>query len=257
MRKKKKDKLRMVLLSLAAVIFASAGFVAGPWHVLVKKHKEAQVKEAIRERLQETRNKEYVQAQMMDFLEERYHEKFVMKGYIDCLGNWYGNYVEMKACPEGKDDGEHLFIVEGKPDDAGNLEYKDSYLYILIEKDYLKYFEQVINEYFDNCHCEVDFYPEYNTVSPKIPGNATVEELLGFKAGRDYYKPLLCIYSEQKLKPEVQGAFFRELQNKKFQGRVDMCVTDRNGEILEVNRYDIGRDEVQKDLKSEDKELWD
>ncbi len=36
-----------------------------------------------------------------------------------------------------------------------------------------------------------------------------------------------------------------------------MCVTDRNGEILEVNRYDIGRDEVQKDLKSEDKELWD
>lgn len=90
----KKDKKQIVLLSLAAVIFASAGFTAGPWRVLVKKQREAQVKEVIRERLQETRNKEYVQAQMMDFLEEEYHEKFVMKGYIDCLGNWYGNYVE-------------------------------------------------------------------------------------------------------------------------------------------------------------------
>lgn len=247
MEKKKKDRIRIGLLSLAAVIFASAGFAAGPWHVLVKKHKEAQVKEAIRERLQETRNKEYVQAQMMDFLEKRYHEKFVMKGYIDCLGNWYGNYVEMKACPEGKDDGEHLFIVEGKPDDAGNLEYKDSYLYVLIEKDYLKYFEPVIDEYFDDCHYEVDFYPEYNTVSPEIPGDATVEELLEFKAGRDYNKPLISIYSEQKLKPEAQRDFCGKLQDKKFQGSVDLCVTDGNGEILEVNRYDIGGDEVHQD----------
>lgn len=247
MGKKKKDKLRMVLLSLAAVIFASAGFVAGPWHVLVKKHKEAQVKEAIRERLQETRNKEYVQAQMMDFLEERYHEKFVMKGYIDCLGNWYGNYVEMKACPEGKDDGEHLFIVEGKPDDSGNLEYRDSYFYILIEKDFLKYFEPVMEDYFDDFYCKVYFAPEYSTISPKISGNATVEELLEYRAGKDYEKPVLSIYSEKRLMPETQRFFCRELQIMKFQGTVSIRTTDGNGEVLEVDIYDIDSETIHKD----------
>lgn len=247
MEKKKKDKKRIVLLSLAAVIFASAGFVAGPWHVLVKKHKEAQVKEAIRERLQETRNKEYVQAQMMDFLEERYHEKFVMKGYIDCLGNWYGNYVEMKACPEGKDDGEHLFIVEGKPDDSGNLEYRDSYFYILIEKDFLKYFEPVMEDYFDDFYCKVYFAPEYSTISPKISGNATVEELLEYRAGKDYEKPVLSIYSEKRLMPETQRFFCRELQIMKFQGTVSIRTTDGNGEVLEVDIYDIDSETIHKD----------
>ena len=45
----KKDKKQIVLLSLAAVIFASAGFTAGPWRVLVKKQREAQVKHSYRE----------------------------------------------------------------------------------------------------------------------------------------------------------------------------------------------------------------
>jgi len=251
MEKKKKDRLVIAILILAVVILVLAGFAVKLNYMLGGGYREDRMKSHeemmnwFEQKIKES--EKHGQAQMMDYLEERYHEKFVMKGYIDCLGNWYGNYVEMKACPEGKDDGEHLFIVEGKPDDSGNLEYRDSYFYILIEKDFLKYFEPVMEDYFDDFYCKVYFAPEYSTISPKISGNATVEELLEYRAGKDYEKPVLSIYSEKRLMPETQRFFCRELQIMKFQGTVSIRTTDGNGEVLEVDIYDIDSETIHKD----------
>ena len=130
---------------------------------------------------------------------------------------------------------------------SGNLEYRDSYFYILIEKDFLKYFEPVMEDYFDDFYCKVYFAPEYSTISPKISGNATVEELLEYRAGKDYEKPVLSIYSEKRLMPETQRFFCRELQIMKFQGTVSIRTTDGNGEVLEVDIYDIDSETIHKD----------
>ena len=224
-----------VLLCVTVGFLTLIVIVVESGYTLVKKHKKAKIKAAheaqVKENLRKAHDDEYVQAQMMDYLEERYHGKFVMKSYNNYLGGWYGNYVEMRACPEGKDDEEHLFIVEGYPNDEGNLEYFDTFVLVRLEKRYVKFFEPIMDEYFEDYYSDMYFW---NTGKlGNISADVTVEELLelGYCS---YAIPILNVVMnpEQGFDLKNMELFCRAMQAERFRGLIRVCDTGGNEEIF-------------------------
>lgn len=239
-KKDKKDKKRIILLSLAAVIFASAGFVAGPGRTLVKKHKETKIKAAYEAQVKEKRKKayddEYVQAQMMDYLEERYHEKFVMKYYQCNLGTYYGDYVVMGVWPEGKEDEKHLFEVEGHPDTEGNLNYSDTYVNMRIEKEMKDYFRPYMDKYYDE-YLSYGIFFSGASFNYNVPADITLDELFAHKYEADLD---FSIHVERQ---EVDSNFgnleslAKELQDNKFRGTFSVALFETNKNKLDDESY--------------------
>lgn len=231
-RKKKKDRIR-ILLCIVAVIFVLAGFAVGPGRIAVKNLNEVRIKVIQKIKAGENRRKlddeKYVQAQMMEYLEERYHEKFIMKRYEDCLGTWYGNYIEMEVCPEGKDDGKHLFEVRGHPDDEWNLDYSDTRVDLRIKKEMEEYFRPYIDKYYENYFLYWIFL--YSTsFSGNLPVDLTLEELFAQKYELNLHFSVNVEQQETDSNLENLKPLAKELQDNKFRGTLSVTfyVTDKN-----------------------------
>lgn len=112
----------IAIIILGAVILILAGFAVKLNYVLGGGYREDKLESHeemmnwFKQKLEE--QEKYEQAQMMDYLEERYHEKFVMKSYIRNLKK-QGGYSQMEAWPEGKEDDWHLFEVYGYLGEGG------------------------------------------------------------------------------------------------------------------------------------------
>lgn len=228
MEKNKKGRKVKVLLCVTAGFLALTVIVVGSGYTLVKKHKEAKIKAAheaqVKENLKKAHDDEYVQAQMMDYLEERYHEKFVMKYYQCNRGGWYGNYVEMGVWPEGKEDAGHLFEVTGDPDAEGNLIYSDSYLDLRMGKEMEDYFQPYIDKYYTDYLSYSIFLSDPFTGS--LPGDITLDELFEQKYEAHLYFDIHVEQQEMDSNLRNLDALAKELQENKFRGRFRVALNE-------------------------------
>lgn len=228
MEKKKKDRLVIAILILAAVILVLAGFASELNYVLGGGYREDRM-EAHEEMMNlfEQKIKEsekHGQAQMMDYLEKRYHEKFVMKSY-EHRGNGI-KYSEMEVWPEGKEDDRHLFSVFRFRGKDGNIDFNDTYVYVKLRKEFLNYYSLVTDKYFDEYYSDMTgplIANERNKEQKKLKPDITVEELLT----EDYSTQTLVIYLKPDQKPDIDHmvAFCREMRSKKFLGDVSILIT--------------------------------
>lgn len=232
--KTQKKKILIVICCIAVGIIAVTGIAVGPGRVLAKKYQEIKHKALVRDNLQKAHDDEYVQAQMMDYLEERYHEKFVMKYYQCHLGTWNGNYVEMGAWPEGKEDEEHFITVEGHPNAEGNLDFYDSYVKKRVKKEMEDYFQPYVDKYYDG-------YLSYwiFSLGGNLPADISLEELFAQKVEAEMF---LSIHVEQQEVDSNLGnleSLAKELQDHKFRGTfsVDLFETDKNKSDGKLYRY--------------------
>ncbi|MCM1237004.1 MAG: hypothetical protein NC489_43570 [Ruminococcus flavefaciens] len=220
-KKKKWSGILIVVLCVAAGILVSIG---GVWtagrvaHSLKVRHNRAK-----------SYDDEYVLAQMMDYLEERYHEKFVKKYYNCCLGSWYGNYVEMGAWPEGKENQEYFFTVTGYPDAEGNLSFYDTYVNLRVEKEMENYFQPYINKYYEK---RVSYWIDFSEYG--LPADISIEELFKQKAEATIYIGIYVEQQEMDRNLENLESLAKELQDKKFRGElsVDLLEKDKSDDKL-------------------------
>lgn len=224
-KKKKAGRVLIVVLCIAAGILVSMGGTklgGRIYHSIKVSQNKAKIKDS-----------GYVQTQMMDYLEERYHEKFVMKEYYP-MGYSYSCYVSMEAWPKGKEDDEHEFEVQGYFNDEGNLDYFDTYVCVRLEKEFVKYFEPVMDEYFEDYYCDMVFLGEW--IQHNVPADVTVGELLEYDAARDYPLPLLriCMNPKQELELKNIELFCRDMQSKGFRGEIELEMPCDKEQYIEI-----------------------
>lgn len=224
-KKKKRNRILIVTICVTAVILAGIG---GVWTASSVAHSLKVSRNKVK-----IKNPEYVQAQMMDYLEERYHEKFVMKNYYP-MGYSYSSYVRMEAWPEGKEDDAHEFEVQGYLNDEGNLDYFDTYVCVRLEKEFVKYFEPVMDEYFEDYCCDMAFIGEW--IQHNVPADVTVEELLEYRANRDYPMPILsvCMNPAQEFELKKIELFCRDIQSKGFRGEIAIELPHDKEQYMEI-----------------------
>lgn len=101
------------------------------------------------EHKKQVQNEEFVQTQIMDYLENRYHEKFVLKNIRFYSETVADKCVTVDAWPEEKEDDEHYFKVIGHINANKQLEYCDTYVDLRLIKELKEYIEPYINKYYD------------------------------------------------------------------------------------------------------------
>lgn len=97
----------------------------------------------------QVKNQEFVQTQIMNYLESRYHEKFVLKNIQFYSGAIADKFVSVDAWPEEKEDDEHNFKVIGRINANMKLEYCDTYVDLRLIKELKEYIEPYIDKYYD------------------------------------------------------------------------------------------------------------
>lgn len=248
MGKKKKDRKRMVLLCVATGILVSAAVVVGPVRAWKAYHDKEVREQRERPRQYTIWDEEYVQAQILVYLEERYHEKFVMKGYISYLGEFAGNYVSMEVWPEGKEDNEHLFKVKGYRNEDDELDYYDSYVYLRLEKEMEEYVQPVIGEYFDD---DISYWVQFSrevTCEHNLPVEISVEDLLKLDPSKDYEPPNLIIEVQTEQQKDYNygsmSLLAKELQDNRFRGKLTIRFRGEHNESYGSYLFDIDEDEI-------------
>lgn len=230
MKKKKKDRLVIVLLCVVVGIIVSAAAEVGPVRAWRAYHDKEVREQRERPRQYTIWDEEYVQAQIMVYLEERYHEKFVMKSYTSNLGTWNGNFVIMKVWPEGKEDDAHLFEVTGYRNENDELDYYDSYVYIRLEKEMEEYFQPFVDEYYNEyLSYYVSFFMGENKCN--LPAEISVSELL---TRSDYAS--VTMYLQLHAEPQEDcnygnmASLAKELQERKFRGKLNIDLFQIDGD---------------------------
>lgn len=216
-KKKKRDSILIVMICVAAVILVIIG---GVWtasriaHSLKVRHNRVK-----------SHDDEYVQAQMMDYLEDRYHEKFVMKYYSQHLGGtWNGNYVVMGAWPEGKEDGMY-FTVTGYPDAEGNLGFYDTYASDRVDDEMRDYFKPYIVKYYGEYLSYSTFF-YWSSFSSEVPADISLEEMFAQKAKAELALWIDVEQQEMDSNLENLESLAKELQNHKFRGKFLVVLCD-------------------------------
>ena len=183
----------------------------------------------IQHNINKYKNQEFVQSEMLRYLEGRYGEKFVMQSFTG-YGYSYSNYAEMKACPEGQEDEEHTFQVQGYYNKDGTMEFYDTYVMVRLLKDYEAYLDPIIGEYFD----EYKFYMTVSAewVTNSLPPDTTLEDLWKMSAGVDYPMPkvYLCIAPMTNIDLDILKEICLNMQKFGFRGKL---------KIWKVRKWDI------------------
>ena len=183
------------------------------------------------------RDSEFVQQDIMNYLEDRYGEEFVMESYTG-RGYSYNNYVQMYAYPKGREESRYKFQVQGYYNKKGEMEYFDTYVYQKLKEEYEERLDPYIAEYFD----EYKYYLEYNVewVNSNLPADITLDEMLE-EGG--YYRPRLYIYIKPGI-PMDQSKVKIICENlRKDQMRMDVVFWLVEDEELykEMDRDDINK----------------
>ena len=175
----------------------------------------------IQHNINKYKNQDFVQQEMLRYLEERYGEKFVMQSFTG-YGYSYSNHAEMKACPEGQEDEEHTFQVQGYYNKDGTMDFYDTYVMVRLLKDYEAYLDPIIGEYFD----EYKFYMTVSAewVTNSLPPDTTLEDLWEMTAGVDYPTPnlLINVAPGQSVDLEKVHQVCEGLREKKLRGRISI-----------------------------------
>lgn len=236
-------------LCVVAGILVSVAVVMGPVRVWKLSHDRAAHEQKTKPYQNTIWDEEYVQAQIMEYLEERYHEKFVMKSYQCYLGNWAGNYVEMEVWPEGKEDDKYLFLVRGYRNENDELDYEDTYFDLQLKKKIKDYFQPCIDEYYD------EYLSYYVILSPftdsyrNLPVDISIEELLELNEFMDYVSPYLCV--ELHLEPqedyndEIMEALAKRLQENQFRGELQIALSGKHEKHYQSFSFLICADKIE------------
>lgn len=249
MEKKKKDRKMIVLLCVAAGVLASAAAVVGPVRAWKGYHDKDVREQRERPRQYTIWDEQYVQAQIMVYLEERYHEKFVMKSYVSYLGEFAGNYVSMEVWPKDKEDDKHLFKVQGYRNENDELDYYDSYVYLRLEKEMVEYVQPFIGEYFDDYKSYWVRFPREVTCGHNLPAEISVEDLLKLDASEDYESPILFIDVQAEAQKDYNygsmALLAKELQDNQFRGKVIVTFRDEYNKDCGSYMFDINEDKIE------------
>ena len=189
----------------------------------------------IQNNINKYKNQDFVQQEMLRYLEERYGEKFVMQSFTG-YGYSYSNYAEMKACPEGQEDEEHTFQVQGYYNKDGAMDFYDTYVMVRLLKDYEAYLDPIIGEYFD----EYKFYMTVSAewVTNSLPPDTTLEDLWEMTAGVDYPIPTISIYLPPKESIINFEKMVEGLSKKLFRGDIGVKLYNRQERYDKKSRND-------------------
>lgn len=149
------------------------------------------------------RNPQFVQQDIMNYLEDRYGEEFVMESYMG-RGYSFNNYVQMYVYPKGKEDELYKFKVQGYFDKKGKMNYYDGYVMVKLRDDYENGVRKIIDEHFKDYKFYLDFYSEW--ITNNLPPDTQLDDLWNYSANVDYPLPRLCIM----LKKSQESNFNKE-----------------------------------------------
>ena len=149
------------------------------------------------------RDPQFVQQDIMNYLEDRYGEEFVMESYMG-RGYSFNNYVQMYVYPKGKEDELYKFKVQGYFDKNGKMNYYDGYVMVKLRDDYENAVRKIIDEHFSDYKFYLEFESEWVTKS--LPPDTQLEDLWNYSANADYPLPRLCIM----LKKSQKDAFNKD-----------------------------------------------
>ncbi len=143
------------------------------------------------------RDSEYVEKDILEYLEERYSENFVIEScvvsrYDSDIRPEYGT-IEAYVYPLEHYDEKHKFRVQGDKNIFGIVDYYDTYTDIKLIEEY----ETLIDPILGECYDEYKFYVSFPTtwLNKNLPVDTKVEDFNEMEQHTDYYsRPTLVIY---------------------------------------------------------------
>lgn len=246
--KQKKDKIIFLTVTFCIILVIISFAVL--LTVFSKKINKKNENAVVIENRKKANDKEYVQSQMMDYLENRYHEKFVKKYYEFSNGGWGGTYFHMDAYPKGKEDDEHTFSVWGNFDEDGNLVYSDSYPYLRLNKDMTEHFRPFIEKYYDKyLYYDVDF-GNLNSFDSRLPLNISAEDFLKLDDSEGYRNPDLYLHlqveSQKDFNYDVLESLAKTLQENRFRGHFTFSLFEINEQkACKSYTFNIYKDRIE------------
>ncbi|MCM1237007.1 MAG: hypothetical protein NC489_43585, partial [Ruminococcus flavefaciens] len=105
---------------------------------------------------------------------------------------------------------------------------------VRLEKEFVKYFEPVMDEYFEGYYCDMVFLGEW--IQNNVPADVTVEELLKYRAAEDYPLPLLriCMNPAQEVELKNIEQFCRKMQSGSFRGEIEIEIPCDKQQYMEI-----------------------
>ncbi len=166
---------------------------------------------------------EYVEKDILEYLEERYNEEFIIESCIvsdrEAGTHPYYGTVQAYVYPVEHNDEKHKFRVQGNKSKFGIVDYYDTYVDIKLIDEYETLVDPIIGE----CYDEYKFYVSFPTtwLNKNLPIDTKIEDFNKMEQNIDYYsRPSLIIYLPPSEPRSEMYSVIKELSENNYLGSV-------------------------------------